>query len=156
MKELIFQSQVIKNLKSVHKNIWILNTCVKHTIGIPDLLIGLDGQFIGMELKVGHKEKHSIQSLFPKSRKQIPTMYDIEKAGNKAFGLILFDNVTSIASDDMVMLFRIDCKRFELNNDFLIHLNKLIISPYNTTYNEFNECIIEPICKLSDILECIK
>jgi hypothetical protein len=136
MHEIEFQSEVIKALKQF-PNTYILNTCMRYSIGVPDLLIGLNGKFIAIELKVGKNNRHSIQSLFPKSRKQIPTLYDIEMGNNKAYGLILFVQAQKI------MLFRINFKSFPIDNpDNLKLINQLILSPFNDTYNEMLECYI--------------
>ena len=149
MQELEFQEQVIKTLKNCYNKIYILNTCMRYSVGVPDLLIGLDGKFIGIELKVVKGDRATIKSLFPRTRKQIPTLFDIDRAGNKGYGLILFNQ------SQRVMLFRINFEKFPLNeSSTLKHINSMVLSSHNNVYPEFIECIID--YRLDYILRCIK
>ena len=151
MDELTFQELIIKTLKREYQKIYILNTCMKYTIGVPDLLIGLHGRFIAIELKVCKKDRCSIQNMFPKSRKQIPTLFDIDRADNKGYGMILFTRFNK------VMLFRINFTKFPLDNmNTLRHINNMIISPFNNSYPEFIECYIEDDFNLHKILKELK
>lgn len=133
MKENKFQSLVIDNLKQLD-NIYILNTSLKHTIGIPDLLIGLNGNFIGIELKVSNSNNNIIKSLFLPARKQIIVMEEIERANCKAYGMILFN------LNQMVVLFRINFNYFPLEK-FYTHINNIKINPLSDkkAYPEFIE-----------------
>lgn len=152
MHEKEFQENVIKALKTIYPKIYLLNTSMRYTIGVPDLLIGLDGKFIGIELKVCYKLKCTIQHLFPKSRKQIATLSQIENSNSKGYGLVYF----SMAN--VIMLFRIDFEKIPLEdyeNFFLINntcLCPIVENPLKTYYI-FKECWIDSLDNLSIILK---
>jgi hypothetical protein len=151
MDELTFQEIVIQTIKREFPQVYVLNTCMRYTIGVPDLLIGLSGLFIGIELKVCKKDRATIQALFPKSRKQIPTLFDIERGMNKGYGLILFNRHRK------VMLFRINFNKFPLDNSATLkHINCIQLSPFNNVYPEFIECYIEDDFNLHKLLKKIK
>ena len=149
MNEIEFQDRVIKEIKLIYPHPYVLNTNLKNTIGVPDLLICIDGKFIAIELKVCRKERCTIQNMFPRSRKQIPTLYDIEVAGGKGYGLILF------VIPKKVMLFRINFHKFDFPTYHRI-INQMNLSPYNDMYPELLICNIDQLFNLNKVLENIK
>jgi len=155
MNENIFQEKVIENLKGQFINIYLLNTSMRYAIGVPDLILGVEGKMVCIELKVCRKEHATIQYLFPKGRKQIATMFDIEKGLNKAYGMILF------SVQKKVMLFRIDFNlwpitdydKFKFINN--LDLRCIVMDPKIYYKNIFKEIYIDDIQNLTQILNHI-
>lgn len=152
MMESELQTRVMEAIKKLYSDCYLLNTCMRYAIGVPDLMIGENAKLITIELKVARKNPCTIQSLFPKSRKQIPTMFEIEKAKCKAYGLILFER------EEQVMLFRIDFARRPIteyeNLDFInrIELRPIIENPETYYRGTFKEVYIEPLSNLLHLM----
>jgi len=154
MHEKEFQKDVIELIRKIYPSCYLLNTSMRYTIGVPDLLISINGKFIGIELKMCYHAKCTIQNIFPKSRKQIVTLSDIEQSKGKGYGLVLF------SIPKRVMLFRIDFEKMALDeygNFFTINNTCLYPITENPikTYYIFKECLIDSIENLDTILKTI-
>jgi hypothetical protein len=154
MHEKEFQSKIINELKLMYPNIYLLNTSMKYTIGVPDLLLSIKSKFIGIELKMCYKAKCTIQHMFSKARRQIITLSDIENSGAKGYGLVYFP----IA--ERVMLFRIDYQKYPICDSINFYLiNNTCLHPITEnpikTYSIFKECLINQLDDMEEILEKI-
>ncbi len=147
MDEIEFQTLFIKSLKEVFgSKIYILNTNMRHVIGVPDLLISLYGKFIAIELKVSGKNNPTIRNLFPIQRKQIITLYDIQCAGGLSLGVVLFKERKKI------IIFSISPRLCLTSANNLKHINSKELN-LNSNYKANPEFDIFSIYDIDEIKE---
>lgn len=124
MKEVNFQEKVIKFFKK-QDSLYLFNTNEKFVVGIPDLLISYHGMLICCELKVTKKDKATMHNLFPRYRKQLITLYDIENKGKALTLMMIYFEYYK-----MVEIIRINFKDYPLDNsDNFNIINNLVLSP---------------------------
>jgi hypothetical protein len=61
--ETIFKINVLRDLREITPNIWILKTQERSRRGVPDLVICLEGFFVAIELKIDGEKPDALQRI---------------------------------------------------------------------------------------------
>ncbi len=61
MNETALKKDVMKYIKKTYPNNFLYKTCDRFTVGIPDLIMCINGKFIAIELKVGYNKPTPMQ-----------------------------------------------------------------------------------------------
>ena len=61
MSEAKLKKKVMKYIKKTYPKAWVYKTCDRFTVGISDLIICIEGNFIAIELKFGSNKPTPMQ-----------------------------------------------------------------------------------------------